>query len=274
MGNLVLAIDAEKETHAIVAFLKDVFEKTGKSKAVIGWSGGIDSTVSLFLMAKALPIPAIQVVHLPYLTSYMNEFSSIQQILHIPQEQIVEHKIQTVGDAVKTDLRVPEDKEGRIRFGNVMARLRMIVLFDTARKVDGLVCGTENKSEHLLGYFTRFGDGASDIEPLVHLYKTQIYELARYLQVPDIFMDKAPTAGLWSGQTDEGEFGFTYQEADEVLTRYFDQKLPLSEIEKMGYKNAARIVTHAKNNSFKHEVPYMLSKSLISSQSSGPDADD
>ena len=134
----------------------------------------------------------------------------------------------------------------------------MIVLFDLAKKVNGLVCGTENKSENLLGYFTRFGDQASDIEPIAHLYKTQVYELAKYLKVPEAIIKQSPTAGLWQGQTDEGEFGFTYEEADQVLHLYFDQHQSVEKIEQRGLKNAKAIIERVKQNGFKHQVPYHL----------------
>jgi len=145
-----------------------------------------------------------------------------------------------------------------IRKGNVIARIRMIILYDLARKLNALVCGTENKSEHLLGYFTRFGDEASDFEPIRHLYKTQVYEIARYLGVPKSIIEKNPSANLWTNQTDEDEFGFSYQEADQVLHLYFDKKLSIDEIEKQGLGNTNKIIDFAKKNSYKHKVPYAI----------------
>jgi NAD+ synthase len=110
----------------------------------------------------------------------------------------------------------------------------------------------------LLGYFTRFGDGASDIEPIGHLYKTQVYQLAKYLGVPQTIMNQKPSAGLWSGQTDETEFGFTYEEADQVLFLHFDTKMSTEKIIKMGYKNAKKIMRHVKKNEFKRKTPYYV----------------
>lgn len=146
----------------------------------------------------------------------------------------------------------------KVRLGNVMARVRMMVLYDLAKKLNAIVCGTENKSEYYLGYFTRFGDAASDFEPIAHLYKTQVYQLAKYLGVPKEFIDKTPTAGLWPGQTDEGEFGFTYKEADAVLQLYFDKKLNLAEIKKRGFKNAEKIIARVLKNEYKHQTPYLI----------------
>ncbi|NCO88578.1 NAD(+) synthase [Candidatus Roizmanbacteria bacterium] len=139
-----------------------------------------------------------------------------------------------------------------------MARTRMIILFDQAKKLDALVCGTENKSEHLLGYFTRFGDAASDIEPIQHLYKTQIYQLAKYLKIPREIINQPPTAGLWNGQTDEGQFEFTYKEADQVLSLYYDQRKSLKMIIKSGFPNVKIIIKMMRNNQFKNKTPYII----------------
>ena len=144
------------------------------------------------------------------------------------------------------------------RKGNVMARVRMIVLFDLSKKFNYLVMGTENKTEHLLGYYTRFGDEASDIEPLRELYKTQVFDLAKYLRVPQETINKAPTAGLWEGQTDEGEFGFSYKEADEILYLYANKKLTKKEIIAKGYgkKVIERLWWWVSKGEFKDRVPY------------------
>jgi len=139
-----------------------------------------------------------------------------------------------------------------------MARTRMIILFDQAKRHEALVCGTENKSEHLLGYFTRFGDSASDIEPITHLYKTQVYQLAKYLKIPEEIIQTQPTAGLWENQTDEGEFGFTYEEADQVLYLFHDRNKSLNEIINLGFKNTEKIIKRVKQNEFKRKTPYTI----------------
>ncbi len=145
--------------------------------------------------------------------------------------------------------------------GNIIARTRMIISFDLAKRLPALVCGTENRSEHLLGYFTRFGDEASDIEPIRHLYKTQVYQLAKYLKVPQEIIKATPTAGLWPGQTDEGELGFTYKEADPVLYLLFEKKKKPEEIVASSQQPAAkvkRILKRVKENLFKKKIPYSL----------------
>lgn len=238
----------------IVTFLKGVFAQSGISKCVIAWSGGIDSTVSLYLLSQAIPKENITVLHLPYATSYENDLKLIQNELGLKDDQVRVISIKSTVDLV-CDVRSIDDP---LRKGNIMARMRMVVLYDVAKELNALVCGTENRTEDLLGYFTRFGDQASDIEPIQHLYKTEVFALAKELDVPQTFITRAPTAGLWTGQTDEGEFGFTYEEADKVLFGYFDEKKSIAELEQDGLRNAGKIIALAKKNAFKHEVPYCL----------------
>lgn len=136
----------------------------------------------------------------------------------------------------------------------------MTCLFDQAKKLNCLVIGTENKSENLLGYYTRFGDQASDIDPLSHLYKLQVIELAKYLLLPASIINQPPSAGLWSGQTDEQELGFSYQQADPVLNLLVDQKLSFSQIVAKGFdqKLAKKITARLSAVDFKQKVPYHL----------------
>lgn len=238
----------------IVMFIKRTYTQAGISKGVIAWSGGIDSTVSLYLLSQAIPKENITVLHLPYVTSYENDLKLIQSELGLKDDQMRIISIKSPVD-VLCDVRSIDDP---LRKGNIMARMRMVVLYDVAKELNALVCGTENRTEDLLGYFTRFGDQASDIEPMQHLYKTEVFALAKELGVPQTFITRAPTAGLWTGQTDEGEFGFTYEEADKVLFGYFDEKKSIAELEQDGLRNAGKIIALAKKNAFKHEVPYTL----------------
>lgn len=247
-------IDIKKEEKTITHFIKGVFNKTKKKHAVIAWSGGIDSTVCLYLLAKSLPKKYITVLHLPYEISHQDEFGAISKQLGLSPTQLHTVSIQSMVKKAQKDLSIDDS----VRLGNIMARMRMMVIYDFAKKLDALVCGTENKTEELLGYFTRFGDQASDIEPIRHLFKTQIYDLATYLNVPEIFIKRQPSAELWEGQTDEGEFGFSYEQADKILSSYFDKKLTVKQIELMGFGNAKKVVSLAQKNAFKHEVPYSL----------------
>lgn len=238
-----LSINPKQESEKIVKFLKSVQRKTEINKVIIGLSGGIDSTTVYHLLQKAYKKENIIGVTLPY--------SFIKPIVE---------KIRGRSLKVLSLIGTEPKKTGldRIRLGNIMARVRMIILFDLAKKYNALVCGTENKSEKLLGYYTRFGDAASDIEPITHLYKTQVYQLAEYLKVPKKVIDAKPTAGLWSGQTDEGEFGFTYTEADQVLYLAHDRGEDIKEIKKLGYEKAEKIIKRMQDNKFKLEVPYSI----------------
>ncbi|MFH0979889.1 MAG: NAD(+) synthase [Candidatus Roizmanbacteria bacterium] len=242
-------INPKHEVEKIVDFLKTIQKKTRINKVVIGLSGGVDSTTVYYLLKKAYKPENIIGVGLSYnsIKSIVNEFEArIPNFFHFWGR----------GPTVTKNFGIEPHK--LVRRGNIIARVRMIILFDLAKKHNALVCGTENKSEKLLGYFTRFGDAASDIEPITHLYKTQVYQLAEYLKVSKKIIKAKPTAGLWKGQTDEDELGFTYKEADQILHLYFDKKMPTKEIKKSGYKNVEKIIKRFLENKFKQETPYSL----------------
>lgn len=247
-------INSEQEVLRITAFIKETFAKQKIKHAVIGVSGGVDSATSLSLLSRSIPKENIVVLHLPYFETD-DDAEELLESLEMPEDQLITFPVEEMTDEIIDQLEIPE--EDLVRRGNVMARVRMIVLYDFAKANNALVVGTENRSEHLLGYFTRFGDEASDIEPILHLYKTQVYELAKHLNLPHPILEKLPSANLWENQTDESQFGFTYLEADPVLYLYFDKGLPVPEIEKR-YKNAKKITDLAKRNSYKHHVPYSM----------------
>lgn len=256
----LLEINPQQEKEKIVTFLKETFKKQHINQAVIGLSGGIDSTTSFFLLKEVLPAENIHVAHMYYFRPVFSDIEKEVRIAGMPPENIHLLSIKKAVDNIVKLQKIEMDEKGKIRLGNIAARIRMIILFDIAKKVNGLVVGTENKSENLLSYFTRFGDQASDIEPIEHLYKTQVYQLAKYLGVPDVLLDQTPTAGLWYGQTDEGQFGFSYEEADQVLYLHLEQNKSVEEIEQQGFSNAKKILTWHKQNLFKHNVPYVLNK--------------
>lgn len=248
---------------ALSAFIQQTFRKTGKTKAVIAVSGGIDSAVALQLLTTALGSESVIGVLLPYREQDMSDGQLAMQHVGIPKDQQLTLPIDSIVAAAATSLGIAHTGEltslERIRLGNLMARSRMMLVYDIARQHNALVCGTENKSEHYLGYFTRFGDAASDLEPLTYLYKTQVRYLAQYMELPAVFWQKAPSAGLWEGQTDEAELGFTYQQADLVMQQLIDQKQAITSIPaQTGIASSVvqRIVEQVENSAFKLVVPY------------------
>lgn len=242
-----LIIDPKFEKEKIINFLKKTLKEQKINKIILGLSGGIDSTTVFYILSEFLPAKNIYVVQMDY---YLRQKLS----LPIKNANLIFSPIKKIVDVTAEKLQITDP----VRFGNIMARTRMMILFDLAKKLNALVAGTENKSERLLGYFTRFGDSASDIEPLSHLYKTQVYQLAKYLGIPKETINQPPSAGLWYGQTDEDEFGFTYLEADQVLHLYHDEKVSLQEIIKQGFKNAEKIIKRLKENEFKQKTPYLI----------------
>lgn len=253
--------DPVKTKDLLIDFIKTAFAKAGFSKAVIALSGGVDSATSCGLAVHALGAANVFPLFLPYGDLNPQGVVDAQEVIgafNIPKDNVRIVDIQPLVDPV---LKLDSTMDN-VRKGNVMARTRMIVLFDQAKKRNALVIGTENKSEHLLGYFTRFGDEASDIEPLRNLYKTQIYELAKHLGIQEQILTKQPTAGLWEGQTDEGELGFSYKEADEILYQLYDLRKTVEEVVASGFDKTIleKVRSHVTKNSFKHHLPIILEK--------------
>lgn len=253
----MLNIDCPQMDTRISNFIRNEVHAAGRQKLVISLSGGIDSAVSCVLGVHVVGPENIIPALLPY--GPLSEEASkdallVVEQLHIPRENVVTIDIQP---AVDTILQQMQDADN-VRRGNVMARVRMIYVYDLAKKHTGLVLGTENKTEYFLGYFTRYGDEASDIEPIRALYKTQVQQMGQYFQLPASILNKAPSAGLWRNQTDEQEFGFSYADADKVLYYVFDQHLPLTKVvEKSGVPQSVveSVMAWVRANDFKHHVP-------------------
>ncbi len=248
-------LEPKSEIALSKAFIQTILRDTSHENVIIGVSGGIDSATSLYLLDRAIPKEHIYAVHLYYFEETISGFRKTIDPLGLPQNNILLFSIEESVDMLVSCLEAQNDS---VRKGNIMARVRMIHLFDLAKKYKALVCGTENRSEYHLGYFTRYGDAASDFEIINHLYKTQVRELAAHLDVPKGIIDAVPSAGLTENQTDEKDFGFTYKEADEVLHLHFDRGKSIEEIETLGFMNASKIIARAVQNSFKHNVPYVM----------------
>jgi NAD+ synthase len=251
-----LKIDTKKEVDSIVTFIKTTLQKTGFKKLVIGLSGGVDSTVSATLAVKAIGVDNLIALILPYgelSRESTQDAKLVSDFLKIKNFEIID--IKKAVDSITGNIKIDN-----IRKGNIIARVRMIFLYDYAKKENALVLGTENRSEHLLGYFTRFGDEASDMEPIIHLYKTQVINVAKSLHIPEKIINKPPSANLWLGQKDEGEFGFTYEDADRILQLYIDKKVTVEEIIKVGFDNNImdKVIDRYLENNFKHKLPYRI----------------
>jgi NAD+ synthase (glutamine-hydrolysing) len=208
-----VAIDAQLTAGWLVSFLREEFERRGFEKAVVGLSGGVDSAVTAFLTAQALGPGNVIGVRMPYRTSNPESLTHAQLVI---DKLGIESRTIDISAAVDGYLANEPDADPGRR-GNVMARERMIVLFDLSAKYKALPVGTGNKTERLLGYFTWHADDSPPINPLGDLFKTQVWQLATFLGVPDVIVSKPASADLIEGQTDERDFGISYAEADEIL---------------------------------------------------------
>lgn len=209
-------IDTAVTASWLTAFLRDeMIVRRNIPRAVVGLSGGVDSAVTAFLCARALGPENVYAIRMPYATSSPSSLADAQLVVDALG---IECRTIEITAAVDGYLQYEPDAGGRRR-GNVMARTRMVVLFDQSAKYSALPIGTGNKTERLLGYFTWHADDTPPVNPIGDLFKTQIWELARYLGVPRALIDKAPSADLEAGQTDEADLGITYARADAILAQ-------------------------------------------------------
>jgi NAD+ synthase len=237
----------------LVRFIKDQTSNAGFTRAVIGISGGVDSAVSAALAAEALGQANVLGVMIPYRTSNpksVDDAMSVIQSTGIRSELV---DISKMVDAYCEDTRITDS----LRRGNVMARMRMIVLYDLSAREKALVIGTSNKTEILVGYGTQHGDLASAINPLGDLYKSQIWQLAEALGIPKPVIDKAPSADLWEGQTDEKEMGVTYADLDALLFEMIDERRTDEELISMDFKAVLieKVRSMIQKNQFKRRPP-------------------
>jgi len=208
-----LAIDPELTEQWLTGFLREEMSRRGFTRAVIGLSGGVDSAVTAFLAARALGASNVVGVRLPYRSSSSESLEHAQLVIDALG---IESRTIDISAAVDGYLTFEPDADGGRR-GNVMARTRMIALFDQSARFRALPLGTGNKTERLFGYFTWHADDSPPLNPIGDLYKTQVWALARHLGVPDIIVSKPATADLIVGQTDEADLGISYGRADEIL---------------------------------------------------------
>lgn len=270
-------LDISETVQRLTTFIRATLEEAGFSRLAVAVSGGVDSATAACLAVSALGPENVFVLLLPYLDWHNDSrlrTSELVSQLHIPVSNIREINIAPMVNTFRDSLRLShpagqtqiESREvEHIRLGNIMARVRMVAIFDYARELHALVLGTENKSEHYLGYYTRFGDEASDLEPLRQLYKTEVYQVAKQLGIPEDILTAVPTAGLWPGQTDEGQFGFTYREADEILYGLYDLRLRPEELAAHGSdsKVVNAVKTWVEQVTYKHELPRLAPEPVV-----------
>ncbi len=205
----------EADAEVLRTFVRDTVANAGARGAVVGISGGIDSAVVTKLCVDALGPEKVHAVFLP--TDSTPE-SDLRQVRDMCQQWNVGLEVINIQDAVDSFcILLAEADDDPLQKGNMIARCRMIALFDRAKREGCLVFGTSNLSELMMGYMTKYGDGAEDATPLYDLYKTQVWEIAGIIGVPQEIIDKVPTAGLWNGQTDEAEMGIKYRTLDVAL---------------------------------------------------------
>ncbi len=248
-----LKLDNDLVEKVLVKFIKEEIASAGLSKAVLGLSGGVDSAVSCALAARALGPENVLAVVIPFKTSSPESLTDAEKVIEKTGVRSEEVDITPMAEPYLND----NDELGKVRIGNVLARLRMIVLYDRSAREKALVIGASNKSELMLGYGTLHGDLASAINPIGDLYKTQVWDLARHLDLPESVIMKKPTADLWKGQTDEDELGFSYQEVDKLLYHMIDERRTDAELCELGFtKNFIHQVREmVRKNHFKRRMP-------------------
>ena len=243
-----------KEVHnELVEFLRENFKKAGFSKAVLGLSGGIDSALVAYLLRDALGKENVLAIMMPYKSSNPDSLNHAKLVI---EDLKINSKTIEITDMI--DAYFKNEKEATsLRMGNKMARERMSILFDYSSKENTLVVGTSNKTEIYLGYSTQFGDSACALNPIGDLYKTNIWDLSRYLKIPNELIEKKPSADLWEGQTDEQEMGLTYKEADQVLYRMLEENKTVEEVLAEGFNKdlVDNIVRRMNRSEYKRRMP-------------------
>lgn len=245
----------------LTGFLREEISKAGFARAVVGVSGGLDSAVVLLLAARALGGPNVLALVLPYRTSAPDSVADARAAIAVAGCPAEEIDISPMVDAfaAAADCRDP------LRLGNRMARERMALLYDRAARDRALVVGTSNKTELMLGYSTRWGDGAYDLNPIGDLYKAQVLALGVHLGVPPPILSKPPSADLWPGQTDEQELGLAYRDADRILSYLVDQRgRPERAAEVLGVPReiVERVVRLMRTTQFKRNLPLICKVQL------------
>jgi NAD+ synthase len=246
-------LNAELARRIIVRFLADGIRRHGFEKGVVGLSGGLDSALTAYLAAEALGSGNVRGVAMPYRES---DPASLECAEAVARATGIELETVSITPRAEPYLATLPEEE-RVRRGNVLARQRMVVLYDLSARDHALVVGTSNKTEILLGYTTLYGDSACALAPIGDLYKTQVRELARHMGVPARILSRPPSADLWEGQTDEAEIGFTYEEMDRLLARMVDDRIDADRLVEEGFapEMIRRVRKMIRTSQFKRRMP-------------------
>ncbi|MBW6515946.1 MAG: NAD+ synthase [Candidatus Cloacimonetes bacterium] len=250
-------IDLEQEKTKIIEFIRNYVTKAGKNKVVLGLSGGIDSSVIAALSAEALGSSNVHAIILPFRTT---KTANVHDALNLAEKLQINHEMISITQLVDYYFSEYEPDASLIRRGNFMARIRMCILYDFSAAHDALVVGTGNRSELLIGYTTQFGDNACAFEPIGHLYKTEVRQLAAHLKLDKRLIEKAPSADLWNGQTDEDEIGLSYDILDEILYLLFDKNAAPEDIVLQGFSenDVRKVLNLYRNSTFKRRMPQLM----------------
>jgi len=248
-----LTINTKLAEKILTGFIRSEITRAGFQKTLLGVSGGIDSALSLYLSVKALGPENVLALRMPYKTSSEDTLEDAQTMI---DDLGVSSQTIEITDMVDPLIHYHQDMD-KLRAGNIMARMRMIILFDQSAAFNGLVMGTSNKTELLLGYSTVYGDSAAALQPIGDLYKTQVRQLAAAMGIPAEVIQKDPSADLWQGQTDEGDLGFTYEEVDKLLFLLVDQRFNPEACVREGFDQdfVSRVVRMMRRNHFKRIMP-------------------
>jgi NAD+ synthase len=248
-----LTINTDLARKILVMFLRDAVTKVGFERAILNLSGGIDSALVAFLVAEAVGPENVLALRLPYHSSSQDSLDDAQAVIDALGVRSDTIEITAMVDPLLA--RFPD--ASNLRKGNIMARMRMVVLYDQSVAFHALPVGTSNKTETLLGYTTIYGDNAAGVQPIADLYKAQVRQLSRALGVPSSVIDKPPSADLWAGQTDEDELGFTYDLADQVLYLLVDERYTVEEVIAEGFdrKFVEKIWRQVRINHYTRTMP-------------------
>ena len=251
--NVDLSIHTGLACKILTGFIRTEITRVGFTHAVIGLSGGVDSALSCALAAEALGPANVLAIRMPYRTSAADSLEDAEKTA-----ALLGVRMETIEITPMVDPIIQLDPQmSNVRKGNLMARARMMLLYDQSEAFRGLVVGTSNKTEILLGYTTLWGDMASALNPLGDLYKTQVRQLSAGMHLPQSVLAKPPSADLWAGQTDEGDFGFTYEEVDKLLFLLVDRRYSMEDCIAAGFRAefVRQVLERIRRSQFKRMMP-------------------